>query len=281
VDAQHALATRYAASFPVEAARRLDTLEGADVAAFLSGLEPQAAAAVTNGMLAPKVAEAFVAMEDDRLSALLEHLSETRRVQLMRSIDRDHREAVMRLLPNASIPRIERLLRSPEGSVGALAEPALAVLAADMNVDEARQALHGISTPFAYVIDDDHRLIGVIARRTLATGAQRTRIGNLMSRDVVRLPSDALRSAFGKHAAWLDHDQLPVVDDGGVLIGVLRHKSLRRIGKTTREVAISRRPALATFLDLGELYWSGLESAISAMIGQAVPATSTEVKHES
>ncbi len=134
-----------------------------------------------------------------------------------------------------------------------------------MSVGEARGVAGGITGPYAYVVDDDHRLIGVIHRKALATSDDRARIGNLMSPQVTRIPSAAPFSAVRDHRAWFEFDVLPVVDGSGVLVGVIRHRNVRSSGPTHQSAPISQRPLLDTFLELGELYWGGLTSVVAAM----------------
>ena len=69
------------------------------------------------------------------------------------------------------------------------------------------------------------------------------------------------------------------VDDAGVLVGVIRHKSLRRLGSGRGAPTPGRRPPLAEFLELGELYWVTLATMVGAMAGRPVPGPEAEVEH--
>jgi predicted transcriptional regulator len=130
-----------------------------------------------------------------------------------------------------------------------------------------------VTGPYVYVVDDAQRLVGVMHRRQLTTSDRRARVGNIMSRQLVRLPSAAPHSAVRSHPAWDEFDMLPVVGGDGVLVGVMRHRSLRRSGRS-RHVGSEGRAALAAFLDLGEVYWGGLATAVDVMAGRRVPLDS-------
>ena len=280
MEASNLLATRYAASFPAEAARRLETVASEDVAAFLGDIEPVSAVAVIESMLPPTAAAAFEAMDQEQLSAILERLPVARCVLIMRSVDKTQRATMVGLLPRSNAANVERLLRSSQGSAGLLADPVPVVISPDMSIAEAQLAVEGLKDPYVYVVDPDDRLLGVMHRVELAKSDRQARVGNLMSRQVIRLPADAPQSAVRNHLAWKDFDTLPVVDGSGVLVGVIRHKKIRRSADAPQAEPAPRRAALAAFLDLGEVYWSGLASVITAMAGRPAPEARAEVKHD-
>jgi len=276
------LAARFAAAHPGEAARRLEGVPSADVAEFLADVDPAAAVEVVEGMLPSSAAAAFELMPPAVLSPILERLPVARCVLVLRAVARADRQAMVELLPRTSAFKVERLLSSTEGSAGVLAEPVPAVLSPGMDVTEALQSLEGTSGSYAYVVDGDHRLIGVIHRKELSKSARRAKIGGLMVHSVVRLPSSASLVAVRNHRAWVDYETLPVVDGDGVLVGLIRHRNVRRTAIARGPVASAggRAAALETFLDLGEVYWSGLSSLLTALGGRDVEIGIEKVNRE-
>ena len=76
-----------------------------------------------------------------------------------------------------------------------------------------------------------------------------------------------------EHGAWSTLDALPVIDGRGAFLGVIRHKSLR--AKPEMSVRVPEpATALSALLDLGEVYWTGLFSAIETV----ATAGSTDAK---
>jgi magnesium transporter len=279
MEAQRRLAACYAASYPAEVARRLETVPSTEVAEFLADVEPATAIEVIEGMMPSSAAAAFEFMDHGDLSPILELLPVARCVLVFRAVDQLGRKAMIDLLPMDTARKVERLLKSSQGSAGVLAEPVPVVLSPEMEIREASQLLEGTSGSYAYVVDPDHRLVGVIHRRDLSRSEDKARIANLMSRQIVRLPSAASLSAVRSHRAWSDFESLPVVDGGGVLVGVIRHRSVRRTAFARGPSATpSHRAALEAFLELGEVYWSGLTSVLGALGGRDAGAQVTEVK---
>jgi Mg/Co/Ni transporter MgtE len=266
MEAHRHLAARYAATHPGEVARRLESVPSQEVAELLANVEPETAVEVVEGMLPPSAAAALESMAHADLAPILERLPVARCVLVLRSVTKADRGRMIGLLPRATAAKVERLLRSSEGSAGVLAEPVPAVLTPGMDAGEALRTLEGTGGSSAYVVDEDHRLVGVIHRRDLAKSDHRARIGGLMTRQVVKLPSAASLAAVRDHRAWVDFEMLPVVDAGGVLVGVIRHKNVRRTATSRRaSTAAPRRAALEGLLDLGEVYWAGLTSALEAL----------------
>ena len=280
MEAVHTLAVRYASRFPADAARRLEAIPISELGSFLAELEPTNAVTVIEGMLPSTVASAFEIMAPDELTAILELLPVSRCVLILRSLEKEKRTAVIDLLPTATVPAVERLLRSSPGTAGILAEPAQALLSPDMSVAEARDIAGGVAGFYVYVVDDDHRLVGVIHRKELASSNPRTPVRSLMTARVVQLPAAAPHSAVRDHPAWNDFHELPVVDDSGVLVGVVRHRSVRHSEPTPRVASDSPQSGFATFLELGELYWVGLTSVVTAMADRSAPERHSEVRYD-
>ncbi len=279
MEAQRILASRYAADFPAETARRLETVPPAEVAAFFGALSPEVAVGAIDCMFPSTVAAALEGMGSDELSPILATLAPARCVLVLRAVAQAERARMLALLPEKRALAVERLLRSARGSVGEIAEPIPAELSPFMTVGEAAHVVNNVTALYVYVVDDDHRLVGVIHRRDLATSGERARVRDLMTAEVIRLPAAAPQNAVMDHPAWKRLDALPVVDSTDVLVGVIRHKNLRRLGETPTATASGQPSALDAFLDLGELYWGTLASLITATQRQAGPGKQTEVEN--
>jgi magnesium transporter len=279
MDAQQSLAERYARAYPGEAAVRLEAVPTHDVAEFLTDIEPETAAEVVEAMLPSSAAAAFELIDQSRLRAIVERLSVMRCALVLRSVEITNRRAMIGLLPKGAALKLEKLLRSADGTAGVLAEPIPYVLSPGMDVTEARQALEGTSGSYAYVVNEEHRLVGVVHRRDLSKNARPTQLNELMSHRVVKLPTGASLATVRNHRAWDDFETLPVVDTSGVLVGVIRHRNLRRSHSMRRSKPEAlRRTALETLLDLGEVYWTGLASVVESLGNRETELRVAEVK---
>ena len=137
------------------------------------------------------------------------------------------REAAIKL---AALPeKRDQWLRNeayPEGSVGRLMDPPLAVYGPEATVAEAVQGLRNLSNAnmvtYGYVTDSEDRLLGVIVMRDLLLGAPGEALSHLMVRNPFNLTADlpvadATRLALHRH-----YPVYPVCDGHERLVGLVR-----------------------------------------------------------
>jgi magnesium transporter len=255
------LAEDYAEQFPEEVARALEGFSPAAVAEVFAGLPAACAAGVLTHMVPVHAAAVVEGLDPETLGGILSHLATARCAVVLQHVASARRAGVIALVPPTRRAQIERLLRAAASSAGLLVEPVEAGLSPRMTAAEALPFVRRTHLSYGYVVDTEHRLIGVVDRRQLEASHSDTRIVDLMSREVSRLPAGTSLAALARHPAWEAFDVLPVVDGTGVLVGIIRHKALRR-SLSTRPSAPRSQPRLGTVLELGELYWNGLSTLV-------------------
>ncbi len=258
------LAIRFAIDYPVAAARRLETVAPEGAVFLLSQLTPEQGAGVLSRMAPAQAAEVLARSDRDQWTSLLSLLPTRASVAVLRHMDEEIRTRVLESLPAGVAGRLSRLLRFPEGAVGAVMDSSIAPVPLDMNVDDVRRRESDHRIPYLYLVDREQRLAGVVHRRDLSAGAGGAAVSSLSTTEVIRIPARVPVATIRGHESWREFEALPVVDGAGVYVGVLRHKDIRG-GVETPEPPGSARPPLATLLDLGEVYWNGLSSLIEAL----------------
>ena len=118
----------------------------------------------------------------------------------------------------------------PEGSVGMLMEPPLAVFLPTQTIEEVIETLreqvkHAFIT-YAWVLEADGKLVGVITMRDLLFSPRSHKLADVMLRSVFALEAsmpvlDAMKLTLDKH-----FPVYPVVDGEGRLLGTVRGHSL-------------------------------------------------------
>ena len=118
----------------------------------------------------------------------------------------------------------------PEGTVGHMMEPALAVFHPETSVAEATEELrHFVKRTFVtylFVVDDDSRLVGVVAmREMLLAQAQQTLAEVMIANPFYLTPEmpllEAMRVTMVRH-----YPVYPVCDSDGRLVGLARGQML-------------------------------------------------------
>ena len=114
----------------------------------------------------------------------------------------------------------------PEGSIGRLMEPPLAVFVREQTVGDAidsiRELVKSQLITYAWVLEADGQLVGVVTMRDLLFNDREAKLGDVMLQTVFALKTtmpllDAMKLTLDKH-----YPVYPVVDDAGRLQGTVR-----------------------------------------------------------
>lgn len=271
------LANAFAANHPEDAARLLERCDPDDVAAILSGL-PAAHAAAVFRALSPSPAAACAAIVGaEQLAAILELLPLDAAAGAARRLSDDRRGVVLALLTDERRASVERRLAFPENSAGAVCDPLVVTLPADMSVADAQRQLRGSARHvyyYLYVVDRNAVLVGTLAIPELMSARPRQPLSAVMQRNLVRLDARTDLATVASHPAWRDLDALPVVDASGRMLGAIRHQLVRQMHSD------AGRPMVTTLVQLSEAYWAGLSAILASLAppaSQPRPEEATDV----
>lgn len=115
-------------------------------------------------------------------------------------------------------------------TIGRMMEPAQSVLAPEMNVGEAIEALRkllaNVMVTYGYVVDKAGKLLGLVTMRDLLFSSHATPLTDIMLRDVFTFragmaQSDAMQLTLSRH-----YPVYPVCADDGTLLGLVRGQTL-------------------------------------------------------
>jgi len=134
---------------------------------------------------------------------------------------------LLALLDEATRREVSALLAYAEDDAGGLMSPRFARVRAEMTIDEAitylrRQARERPeSLSYAYALDADQRLLGVVSFRELFVAAPAQKVLDVMTTDLVVVHEDVdqeeLARVFDRHHLMA----IPVVDDDGRMKGIV------------------------------------------------------------
>ncbi len=139
----------------------------------------------------------------------------------------EFRPRLLELLDDATRREINVLLAYKEDEAGGLMSPRYARLRPEMTVDESigylrRQTRERVeSIYYAYVLDSESRLLGVVSFRQLMMSRGDARVRDVMVDDLVTVPDEMDQEAVGRLFAQHDLLAIPVVDAAGRMQGVV------------------------------------------------------------
>ncbi len=259
------LAKNFAEDHPADAARVLEGLAPAAASAYLDELPPRVAADVLQKIALSNAAECLELLSPQGFAQIAGVLPLNRAAALLRRLQPERQAELLSRAPVNIAALLGSLLRYPENSAGALMDPRALALPEDITALEAlarvrRAPRHALY--YIYVLNREQQLVGVVNLRELMLAPPKETLRAAMHRDLATLPALAGRMAIVEHPGWRDVHALPVVDDGGIFLGVLRYETLRLLERESA-VPASQGGGLAAVLTLGELCWVGLAGILT------------------
>jgi magnesium transporter len=139
----------------------------------------------------------------------------------------ENRDALLALLDEPTRKEVAALLAYAEDEAGGLMSPRYARVRPTATVDEAisylrKQAREKLELLYyAYVIDADQKLVGVVSFRDLFAAPPSKTVADVMSRDLVTVTEETDQEAVSHLFAQHDLLAMPVVDAEGRMKGVV------------------------------------------------------------
>lgn len=252
---------------PAEAARALESVPPADVAALLVRTPVRLGAPVLAAMLPTTAVRTLEALADERATELLGALPVQPAALLLRQVGEPRRARLIAGMPTASAVASVLLLGYPVDSAGAWANPRVVALPPTATVGEALEHARRGQDDVAqvFVVDADRRLIGRVGLPELVRASDTVALESLVTGSDDVIAAQTTLDGTLAHPGWLRRSVLPVVESGDRLLGVLTRDGLARaIGSRERERAGAATGVLTGGLARG--WWSAISGGLAAAI---------------
>jgi magnesium transporter len=167
---------------------------------------------------------------DDFIANMLTLLNSAQAQDVLDRFPSDRRQKIIAAAPPETRNQWIRNESFPDGSIGHMMEPALAVFQSQTTIAEAtRELRHFVKTAFItylFVVDKEERLLGVVAMREMLLARGDQRLEEVMIRDPFFLTPD-MPLVDAMKATMLRHFPVyPVCDGNRKLIGLIRGQML-------------------------------------------------------
>ena len=222
---------------------RIDELRGmhpSDIAEILeqSQAEPSQLTEILLRIGNHKSVDAFAQLDIETQQACLEasnaqtmlrfveNMEPDDRVDLLKAVDEEVREAIMPLIAQAERNAIRRLLQYEEGTAGAVMTTEYAMLSQNLTVAAALEKLR-LQAPnketiyYIHITDDERRLLGILSLRDLIMSKPHRILGDIMQTQVISVPHGLEVEQVAATISKYDLLAVPVVDGKNRLLGII------------------------------------------------------------
>lgn len=218
-------------SAPSDAADVLEELSEEAAVDLLTDLDPDAAAEILEEISPELAANIIEDLPVTDAAAALDFMDAEDAADLIGELADDAAQAVLGAMGDAQAEAVRRLLVYPSDSAGGLMSQDIAALPIGMTSGEAIERIRTLheeldDLSYVYVVDDDHRLQGVISFRDLVFGRPGSGLEEAMVPNPVSVTAFADREEVADLVQRYHLFGVPVTDDSGHLLGMVTTESV-------------------------------------------------------
>jgi magnesium transporter len=264
------LARAFLESHPRRAARKLEQMSAETAAGVLGAVPPRSAAAVLREMTVPNASDALGHLPVSEGAAIVAEVTADEAGAILRGMALALREPLLAALPAHVRGPMTSALSYVQGTAGAVMDPAIFHLPHDVLVADARARLGRAARDllyYLYVVDREHRLVGVLDIPELMLARARDPVSVVMHREVDRLSVWLPVAIVRENPGWQRYHAMPIVDDEDRLVGAIRYQMLRKLEREAPGHEVD--PAQLTARALAEVFQLGTTGLVSAIAGTA------------
>jgi len=167
-------------------------------------------------------------MQPADAAALLHLMSHDERADLVNRLDEERVDQILPHLAQAEREDIRRLASYEPGTAGAVMTTDYVTLPPHLTVREALERLRHEAPDretiyYSYVVDPQRKLIGFISLKKLILSRPQARIEDIMQREVISARVDVDQESVAREIGKYDLLAIPVVDQQGMLLGIITH----------------------------------------------------------
>jgi magnesium transporter len=223
------LAQTFVEFYPAEAARILETLPVAEIAELFNREPTARVIALVENILPGVAAAALQQLGPDRARPLLSGLEPHQAAMLLSRLEQESQSAFLLAMESSQAREIRFLMTYPAGTAGNLMDTRTILGRPEFTVGEILRYIHATERKRIYdicVVDNEGRLIGMVALQDLALATSQDPLQQLMHRAPPSIAALGTREEVVDLMTQHRLSSLPVVDAEGRVVGIIRHDRL-------------------------------------------------------
>ncbi len=217
---------RLAELHPADLADIIEDLTPRDRLGVLASLNDEALADAVEEMEPETQVDVLEDLTPERAADILEEMSPDDAADLVADLDQDTRDEILALMEKDEADEVQELLGYPEESAGGIMTTEFITLEDHLTAGDAIDRLRELEPDaetiyYVYVTGDDDHLVGVLSLRDLIVAQPATPIRDVMIREPVMVNVLANQDEVAEVVAHYNLLAVPVVDDQGILQGIV------------------------------------------------------------
>lgn len=216
------------ATHPASVADFLDGLTTEEIREFLPFADSRDRAGIFGYLDIDHQLALAAMMGRSELADIVSNMSHDERVDFIKKLPESELNILMPAIAQAEREDIRKLAAYPEGTAGAVMTSDYAHLSPGLTVEQAIEKLR-LEAPdketiyYAYVIDYQRRIAGIISLKDLILSPPFKRIEDVMHPDVIFARVDEDQEEVARKIEKYDLLAIPVVNGGDALVGIVTH----------------------------------------------------------
>lgn len=216
---------------PVRAAHCLETMEEEQAIAILNELPAEMVADIFPNFQPHFAGMILKSFPPELLRAVAEKLDPQQGAALLLQLPSESRMQLLAGFPEKVKKTIQEILTYPENSAGRIMSPEFLAFHSEITVQNAIQRIRVLArkkspASYAYVVDKENRLTGVINMRDLMLAPSTAKLEEVMRKDVFSINCFTDREQIAEEFSKRRYFAAPVVDQEKYLLGVVKAEQL-------------------------------------------------------
>lgn len=217
---------------PADMATHMENLSLVEQVSLLRHLSPGEAADTLAELHEELAVDVLEQLAPDEAAAIISEMSPDDAADVLDELEEDHRDTLLNTLTREDAEELRRLLAFDPETAGGIMNTEIIMLEQDISVDDAiHQIRHDMEDKeipyYAYVVDEDDKLVGVLSLRDLMLSKPGTMLRDaLHNQDVIAVRYDMDRKEVANRMSHYNFMAMPVVDYEGRLLGVATYDDI-------------------------------------------------------
>ena len=212
-------------------ARIIESLDDSEALDVMKAIPPLQSVKVIYDLQPSLVASFLIQLPDEFFEGIVDNLDPQKISDIILSLPDEMRDNLLEKTPEKKKRLIRELLTFPEDSVGRIMSRDYPAFRVDIKVMDVINRIRFMarrkaSFAYAYVVDSDHRLVGILRMFDLLAASRDATVGAIMRKEVFSIDSFSSIEQAANYLKVHRYSAAPVVNSENRLLGIVKAEKL-------------------------------------------------------